>query len=522
MDLGTAFAASAARRPAATALVDGATRLDYAGWDRIVRATAGGLRGLGLAQGDRLVVVLANRHEMATLYWACQMLGVVFTPFNWRASADEIAYALADAAPGAVVFGAPSGEAVRAAAARTGIAGSRLIAVDAPVGDELPFAALGAGNALAGPVGLDDAAISLMLYTSGTTGRPKGVPRAHRAEREAALACLAQLRYRAGERMLGVMPLFHTMGVRALLMSGMLNGAFVAMARFDAARAMALIEEEKIEALFLVPTMFHDIVGHADRARFDLGSVRNIGFAGASMTSDLTRRCQEIFRPESFCNYYGSSEIYTFAVCDHVAEKPGCAGPASLNQMLRIVRAAADQRVGPDEGVDAGEIGEIIATMQSPEAFTGYWKRPDADAAAIRDGWYYTGDLGYIDTDGELHIVGRLDDMIISGGENIHAEEVEDVLDRSPLVKRVAVVGLADARLGQKVVAFIEPASDKTSAAALDAACLASPLARFKRPRAYVFVADIPKSASGKILRRLLRDGAYDVLTDFTSTLEGE
>ena len=519
MDLGTAFAVSAARMPDALAIVDGEQRLSYGDWYDHIRRVAGGLRSLGLAPGDRFVPVLANTREMATLYWACQMLGVVFTPFNWRASADEIAYVLDNADASFVAFDDRSRDAVIAAAHKIGAGESLLISVGEGDGSGTTFAELAGAPPIDGPAGPDERETSLMLYTSGTTGRPKGVPRSHAAERTAAVSCIAQLGYRPGERSLGVMPLFHTMGIRALLMSTMLDGAFVCMATFDAEGAMRLVAAERISALFLVPTMFHDIVNHSETGRYDLGSVRNIGYAGMSMTTGLTAQCAALFKPESFTNYYGSSEIYTFTVRNDVGDKPGCAGRAGLNQEIRIARADPDGLAGPDELVPPGETGEIIATMASPEAFTGYWKRPDADAKAIRGGWYFTGDLGMFDEDGELHIVGRVDDMIISGGENIHPEEVEDVLDKSPLVRQAAVIGLPDPRLGHKVVAFIEPASDDASAAILDAACLDSDLANFKRPRAYVFVERIPRSASGKLLRRFLRTGDYTVLPQFESTL---
>ena len=148
--------------------------------------------------------------------------------------------------------------------------------------------------------------------------------------------------------------------------------------------------------------------------------------------------------------------------------------------------------------------------MRSPEAFKGYWKRPDADAKAIQGEWYRTGDLGKFDEDGELFVVGRVDDMIISGGENIYPEEVEDTLTRSKLIAGCAVVGMPDDRLGAKVVAFVEPAVGGLSPEQLDEACLKSGLARFKRPKEYVFVKAIPRSASGKLLRRKLRTGEYE------------
>ena len=184
-----------------------------------------------------------------------------------------------------------------------------------------------------------------------------------------------------------------------------------------------------------------------------------------------------------------------------------------------MVHADPEAKTGPDRVLARGEIGEVIAPMDGLDAFAGYWKRPDADARAIRGGWYFTGDLGYFDEEGELFLVGRVDDMIVSGGENIHPEEVEDALDAMPAVRQAAVVGMPDDRLGQKVVAFVEPASEAASPEALDAACLGSGLARFKRPRAYVFVERIPRSASGKLLRRLLREGEYTILPGFESTL---
>ena len=515
MDLGTIFERAVIRDPGAPAVVDGGMRRTYGEWYDDIRHIAGGLGTRGIGPGDHVVLVLSNRFEMATLYWACQMLCATFTPFNWRAGADEIAHVLEDAEARAVVFEDRSRGAVLAASAKARIAADALYDLD----DGHAFETLLSSSPVNGPIGVDGGAACLMLYTSGTTGRPKGVPRSHAAEHAASSHCVAQLGYGYRSAALGVMPLFHTMGIRALSMAMLMNGKFVCMPSFDAEAALTLIERERIEALFLVPTMFHDMLRHDRLGDFDLSSVHDIGYAGMSMTSALTSRCAEVLKPRNFVNYYGSTEIYTFAFRDHVTDKPGCAGRAGMGQELRIVTADADGNAGPIDLVAPGEIGEIIAPMAGMEAFTGYWKRPDADAKAIRGGWYFTGDLGQLDDDGELFIVGRVDDMIISGGENIHPEEVEDVLDASPLVGQAAVIGRPDDRLGAKVVAFVEPASAETSARALDEACLASGLARFKRPREYVFVERIPRSASGKLLRRFLREGNYVALSGYDLTL---
>ena len=517
--LGTVFARAVARDPDALAAVDGAVRMTYAEWDGEIGRVAHGLTRLGIGTGDAVAAVLSNRVEMATLFWACQRIGAVFVPFNWRGSGDDFAFTIENSEAKAFFYESRSEGSAAEALEATGFPADRRVRVGGVQGEGTTYEEIAAGPETAAPRAVDPASTCLMLYTSGTTGRPKGVPRSHDAERNASFNCVAHLRYRYGEVQLGVMPLFHTMGVRALEMATALNGTFVCMPSFDAGEALRLIGTERIEALFLVPTMFHDMVHHPDLAAADLSPVRHIGFAGMSMTSALTRACDEVFEPDVFVNFYGSSEIYSFAACDHVVDKPGCAGRAATGQELRVVFADPDFRSGPDRILPRGEIGEVIAPMECLDAFAGYWKRPDSDAKAIRGGWYFTGDLGYFDQDGELFLVGRVDDMIVSGGENIHPEEVEDALDALPPVRQAAVIGMPDDRMGQKVVAFVEPASPEASAQALDAACLASDLARFKRPRAYVFVESIPRSASGKLLRRLLRDGAYEVLPDFDSTL---
>jgi 2-furoate---CoA ligase len=347
---------------------------------------------------------------------------------------------------------------------------------------------------------------SVMLYTSGTTARPKGVPRRQRTERAAAVAHVAQNLYGRGERTLGVMPLYHTMGVRSLLAMALVGGAFICLPRFDAARALELIAAERITNLYLVPTLYHDLIHHPRFPASDVGSVRKLGFAGAPMTDGLLKQLNATFKPELFVNHYGSSEIYTFTVDQAAATKPGSAGRAGLNQMVRVVKIDA---TSPDDLSPCGQEGEIIALLAGDEAFEGYWHRPDADARALRQGWYFTGDTGYFDAEGDLFVTGRVDDMIITGGENVSPVEVESCLSLHADVSEVAVVGLPDARLGKIVAAFIRRHAS-VSEDALDAFCRASGLANFKRPRRYVFVAAIPKSPVGKLLRRKLVAGEYD------------
>ncbi len=409
--------------------------------------------GLGAKPGERVAVVLDNRLETALLYWATQWAGAVFVPLSWRLSEEELTYCIDDA-------------------------GAEIVIRE---GDPLPE-----GSRHEGALDRDEREISLLLYTSGTTGRPKGVPRTHASDRAGGLGQALQHGYEHGDRTLGVMPLYHTMGIHSLLAMHLVGGCYVPQPRWDPDEALRLIAEERITSLYLVPTLFHDLVSSDRLGEHDLSSVRALGYAGAAMTSTVVMRCLEIFHPEVFVNHYGSTEIYTFSIGRDQAAKPGCAGQAAVNTRLKLE---------PN--------GEICAHLSGDEAFAGYWNRPDADAKAIRGGWYHTGDTGHLDGDGDLWVDGRLDDMIISGGENIHPLEVEDVLARHPGVREVAVVGAPDERLGFRVVAVV--VGDAT-AEELDAYCLASTLARFKRPREYRLVPELPKSASGKILRRILRD----------------
>jgi 2-furoate---CoA ligase len=511
MDLATAFALTVARRPGAFAITDGGKTRTYAQWHAESLSVAGGLVRLGLTQGDRLLVLLRNRYETTVLYWACQSLGVVFTPLNWRARTAEVAFCLDDSAAKAVAFEDVSIDSVCEALAQCGRDGVPRIVVGAGRSEagETSYTDLTESDPPRKPVVIDEHSTCLMLYTSGTTGRPKGVPRTHRNELSAAVSQIAHNRYLFGESALGVMPLYHTMGIRVLLSTALLNGKFVCVPTYDTEQVLGLIESELVTTMFLVPTLYFDILRHPRRRGFNLSSLARIGYAGMTMTTALSEECLAELRPELFVNYYGSSEVYTLSFCDHLDIKPGCAGRPGLHQTLRIVRADPDSSATPDDFVPRGETGEIIASLSSPEAFGGYWQRPDATAKALRGGWYFTGDLGHFDEDGELYVAGRVDDMVITGGENVYPEEVENVLARAPSVGRVAVVGMPDDRWGQKLVAFVELAQGQQSENALNAHCRAAGLAGFKCPKEYVFVERIPQSPVGKLLRRELRAGNY-------------
>ncbi len=499
------------RYPLAEALVDEEIRWTYQELTERVERVAENLAQRGLGPDDHVLVVMSNRRENIIVYWACQRLGAIYTPVNFRMSESELAYCIQDAQPRLIVAEGGLGTTHKLPVLRESL--------DPPP----PIIWVGEGNDTESfdslyqpgqpPLGSDNLPSqfhpAIMLYTAGTTGRPKGVPRTHGNEISAAVAHIIQNRYQMMESTVAIMPLYHTMGMRSVLATTFLNGKLVLLPRYDPDMLAESIARERISALYLVPTLFYDLVNLRHIDQFDFHALDKIGYAGAAMTTALTAQCFERLSPQIFVNHFGSSEVYTFTVCSWLNRKPTCAGRPGFHEQVRIVEiipGAGDPRAL----VKPGSPGEVIVHLSSPEAFQGYWNRPDATARALRDGWYFTGDVAFQDEDGDLWVQGRVDDMMISGGENIHPLEVEDVLSRHPKVAEVAVAGMPDPKWGQAVTAFVVRLDPSLTAEELDQYCLANTaLADFKRPRQYIFVPEIPKSPVGKILRRKLRAGDY-------------
>ncbi|MDQ0253379.1 2-furoate---CoA ligase [Evansella vedderi] len=515
MDLGSLFEFAVSRFPEATVIVEEDKRYTYQQFNKQINRIAYGLQSLGIKQGDRVVLVTKNRTEMVALYWAIQKIGAVFTPINFRLSADEVKYCVNNAEAKAVVYEPVSEETVYEATKE-----------DSPILISLHRGEK-AHKTYEDLVNHDredysrpqiaDEDYCLMLYTSGTTGRPKGVPRSHKNEYGAAVAHIIQNHYEPKESTIGIMPLYHTMGMRSLLSITYLNGKLVMIPDYEPEKTLKALDQEKISCVYLVPTIIHDLLHHPRFEEYDLSHLRKLGYAGAAMTSALTNECFEKLKPEVFVNHYGSTEVYTFSICNYLHKKPGCAGKAGFHQHLRLVIPDPGGNSTPNDLVRSEEPGEVIVDLKSIEAFNGYWKRPDATKKAIRDGWYFTGDMGFIDEEGDLYIIGRVDDMVISGGENIHPLEVEDVISLHPKVSEVAVVGLPDERWGEKVVAFVVSKDSSLTSEELENYCRENKsLANFKRPKEYVFVEAIPKSPVGKILRRKLKTGEYKEINNDT------
>ncbi|WP_028936306.1 class I adenylate-forming enzyme family protein [Pseudonocardia spinosispora] len=500
MDLATALRWAAERYPCRPAVRGTGRHLGYREWDTRTNRLARALAAEGVRPGDRVAMVMTGGEPLASLHLAAQKLGATSVPLSTRFGPEELGYCLRDAGVRLVVMDEANAD--RACAADDDPGRTRLTAAEVDTrADREP------DTPIAAPPAED--ALSVLLYTSGTTGTPKGVPRTHRAEHTAAVAHAVQTQQRIGEVSLGVMPMFHTMGLRTLLTSIVVGGTWVAQTAFEAEEAIELIIEEGVSSLYLVPTIFWSLLrtGRLGEAH----SLDRLAYAGAAMTPALAERIAAQVAPSAFVNHFGSTEIYTFTIGSDVAAKPGSAGRAGLFSRVRVV----EPEVGapPDAVVERGAQGQVIVSMASPEAFTGYWDRPDADQRSIRDGWYYTGDLATEDDDGDLWVSGRMDDMINSGGENIYPDEIEATLSRCPGIDDVCVVGLPDERWGHAVTAFVVPAQRVAPAEAAERAFefAGTALPSLKRPKRVIAVDAIPRSGVGKTLRRTLVAGDYEV-----------
>lgn len=511
MEIGRTLTWTAERFPERIA-VAGSRRLTYPEWDERTNRIANAMLALGVKPGDRVATLLSNSEVMASTHLAMQKLGVMSTPLNIRLSAPELAYCLENAEPTVVVSDDVAAAVAREALQMTSTSATLLHAGENPVDGATDFETLVAeAEATAPGVTVSESDPSVMLYTSGTTGKPKGVPRTQRNEFAASVAHVMQAQYASGESTLGAMPMYHTMGLRSLLSMVVVGGKFVEMPVYNPERAVELIETEGITALYLVPTAFWALAqtGKLERVA---PTVRKLAFAGAAMTSTLCQKLEQEIRPEVFVNHYGSSEVYTFAIEERASRKPGSAGRAGMLSRLRVVDP---EPTASHEPLPPGVVGEIAVSLDSDDAFAGYWRRADADAKAIRgERWYHTGDLGHLDDEGDLWVDGRVDDMIITGGENVHPIEVEDILSSHPDIAEVSVVGLKDEKWGQAVTAFVVPEQENEDPQTFAERILEwtrteAPLSQYKRPKRVLVIASIPKSPVGKILRRKLVAGEY-------------
>jgi len=492
-------------RGAETAAVDGRERLDWAALvDRVARI-AGGLRTLGLEPGDRVAMLSRNSVDFMAYVFGTWWAGGVINPVNVRWTPEEMAYSLRDCATRILIVEDALAGAIPQILAEADCVEQVFVIGNAAAHGQRDWRAFVAGSdpvADAMRTGSDLAAI---LYTGGTTGRPKGVMLSHGNLAGSMFGALAVPGGRTGESYLHTAPLFHIGSLSGLLLALFSDAAHYFLPGFDALAVLEVIHRERIAELFLVPTMLRMVVDYPGFDEFDTSCVKRIRYGASPIDSGLMDRAMQAFPGVGFSQAYGMTELSPIATIltaqDHGPESrangrlrgAGCATPACE---VRIVDA-------DDREVPFGTVGEIV--VRGPGVMLGYWNRPEETAAALRGGWMHTGDLGVMDPGGYVTVVDRLKDMIITGGENVYSAEVESVLSLHPEVAQVAVIAVPDPKWGERVHAVVIARDGcAPDEAALVAHCR-DRLAGFKLPRSFAFIDAMPLSGAGKVLKNELR-----------------
>ncbi len=493
-DLTRAHAADRGEHPA---MICQGRRVGYATLYRRAKQAAHGIRAAGLRPGDRLAYLGKESEHYYELVFGAAKSGTVLVPINWRLAAAEVEHVLADS--GSTLLFVDADSAGLAAKVVAGLAQDvRVVALEELAGwldaqpDTEPLVRVRPEDPI------------IQMYTSGTTGLPKGVVLAHRgffAVRDAlAAGGLDWIDWRPDDRSLVGVPGFHVGGLWWAVQGFAAGVTNVLMRTFTPPDAVELIRAHGVTTTCMVPAMLRQVLAEPGVSTADFATLRKVVYGGSPISESLLARCIEVFDCE-LAQIYGLTETGNTALClppaDHVPGSPRLAAAGRPYPGFAVQIRDLDGRVLPD-----GEVGEVC--LRTPAAMLGYWNRPEATESTLVEGWVRTGDAGYLDG-GYLFIRDRIKDMIIVAGENVYPAEIENAIAGHPAVAEVAVVGVPDQRWGEAVHAFVVPEPGTEVAAADLAGYLHGRLAAFKMPQRYELVDAVPRNPSGKILRRELR-----------------
>ncbi len=504
LTIASILAESAVRHADRTAVVLGDLRLTYAQlWGHALQY-ASVLRDRGVGPGDKVALLLPNTPHFPLAYYGTLALGAVVVPVHALLKADEIKYVLEDSGAKALVCAAPLlGEGAKGAE----LAGIPVLAVmDSPDGtdsglDRIDTLALSA-KPIEAMVPTEPEDTAVILYTSGTTGTPKGAEISHlNVTMNVVSSAMHSFDIQADDIVLGCLPLFHTFGQTCCMNTSFYVGASIVMLpRFDGAKALELLVNEKCTIFMGVPTMYLGLLEAAKSS--DLRpQLKSALSGGAALPVPVLEKFSEVFGTQVL-EGYGLTETSPVATFNQVGfePKPGTVGKAIWGVEVEVAKAEVEESI---ELLPTGELGEIV--IRGHNVFKGYLNKPDATKAAIVDGWFRSGDLGTKDEDGYVSIVDRKKDMVIRGGYNIYPREVEEAVLRHPAVAQVAVIGLPDPQYGEEVCAVVvkDPAGGEITEAELSA-WAKERLAAYKYPRRVIFADEFPLGPSGKVLKREL------------------
>ena len=491
----------ARRTPDKPLAVFGDDVVTYEGMVERAAGLAGGLHERGVGRGDVVGLLSYNSIDFLTTIFAANHLGAIAMPINWRLAAEEVRFILDHAQARAFVCDGTLVGLANDATSRLDHDIVRVCVSPDSVDGWEPFAAVGAGSAPVArqPVEGDD--IHRLMYTSGTTGRPKGVMLTHANLAWKSYAHITEFGFTSDDVGLACGPLYHVGALDLVTTTMIAVGATTMIHRvFDAQQVVDEIERSRVTLVWTAPAMVRAVLDVPGIEERDLSSVRVIIAGGEKMPIPFIERLRRTFPSAWFADAYGLTETVsgdTFLDRASTVSKLGSVGRACLYLDLEIW----DEHGMP---VPAGERGEVV--LRGPKVFKGYWRDPEATSRAFAGGWFHTGDVGVKDEDGYVYIVDRLKDMIVSGGENIASSEVERVLYEHESVVEAAVVGRPDERWGEVPVAFVVVSPDATTTRDELIEHCSQQLARFKVPKDVTFIDALPRNPSGKVLKRELRE----------------
>ncbi len=495
--------------PNKPALICGESRYSYRQFFERVQRVANGLAGLGLAKGDRVAVLMLNCHRYLELYYATAFAGLVVNPLNIRLAAPELVYILNDSASLALAVDdafLPLLQAIKGQIPTV----SKLIYVgshEAPQGMVHYEALLERSSATTPKIDLREDDLAGIFYTGGTTGNPKGVMLSHRNLTCNAYNTMALAMYKSSDVYLHAAPMFHLANGAAMYTVTWRGGTHTFVKAFEPKAVLETVQRERVTTSIWVPVMINALINYPDCAQYDISSLRRITYGASPIPVEVLRKAMRMFGCE-FGQGYGMTEASPLVTLlepeDHVTDGPpaqvrrlASCGREIIGVQVRIVNEAG-------EDVAPGEVGEII--IRGPNIMQGYWNKPEETAAVLREGWYYSGDMGCFDEERFIFLVDRRKDMIVSGGENVYSTEVENAIYSHPAVLEAAVIGVPDERWGEavKAVVVLRPGHTLSSEEVIEH-CRRQ-IAGYKLPKSVDFAAALPKSGAGKILKRELRE----------------
>jgi fatty-acyl-CoA synthase len=503
LQVGELLANAARRYPAKTAVVAGDERHTFAQLEQRCGRLAGALLARGLKPGDRVALLFYNTPRFVEVYFACVRVGLVATPINFRLVGPEIAHIISDSGAKALFYG-PDFDGVVAEVAGE-LSDIQFMVTPRPTGatpaeDYQAFVEAGAYTPCDGAVGEGDPC--QLMYTSGTTGRPKGAVISHRNVMWNLFNNIWGREDRAGQVSIIVGPLFHTAALNNhLTIQISLGGTSVLIRSFDPELLLQVIEKERATVISGAPTLYNLLLQHPKASDYNVSSITKCTLGSAKLASEIKRQLIDFFpNIDGIYDIYGCTEcsptITTLNQADSLRKN------GSVGQALPFLSARVLDSQGQE--LPPGEVGELVC--KGPNVMMGYHNQPEATAQAIVDGWLHTGDLARMDDEGFFYIVDRIKDMIVSGGENIYPREIEEVLFTHPAIAEAAVVGVPDDLWGESVVAFVALKQGRALSEEEVIAFCKQNLASYKKPRQVRFLPRIPRNPSGKVLKYKLRE----------------